>query len=143
MIELIPYRSVNGLMLGDFVDRAKELFGDPVVERKNRSGELVVHYQNLILIFHKGKIKLQECVVPYGVPTRISGRDLDWSLSGLKALCKEDGAPLEYYGSVILFNTGIGMSGVEEGAEDDRTIGIFSSDVWVDLRPKMKSFSLD
>lgn len=102
-----------------------------------------MQYQHLILIFHKETLQLQECVVPYGVPTRISGRDLDWSFSGLKALCKEDGAPLEYYGSVILFNVGIGMSGVDEDAEDDRTIGIFSRDVWVDLKPKMKPFPLD
>jgi len=143
VIELIPYQSVNGLLLGDPVGQAKELFGDPVVERRDGYGELIEQYESLVLIFHRETLRLQECMVPYGVRTRIGGRDLDWSLSGLKALCKEDGDPLEYYGSVILLNIGIVLSGVEEGAESDRAVGLFSRDVWADLRPQMKPFLLD
>ncbi|WP_337245605.1 hypothetical protein [Luteimonas sp. gir] len=142
MIQLIPYRSVNGLLLGDYVDRAKELFGDPVVERRDGSGNLIEQYRSLILVFQKETLRLQECEVQCGVKTQVNGRDLDWSLPGLKALCEEDGDPQEYYGSVILFKIGIVMSGVGEGAESDRTIGIFLRDVWADLRPKMKPFTL-
>ena len=140
MIDLIPYQSVNGLLLGDPAGRANELFGNPVVERKDRHGELIMQYEDLVLVFNRETLLLQECTVPYGVPTQINGRNLDWSLSGLKALCIEDGDPLEYYGSVVLFNLGIALSGVEEDAESDRTVGLFSKDAWSDLMPKMKPF---
>lgn len=143
MIDLVPYRSINGLMLGDPVDRAKEIFGKPIAERRDRYGELIEHYEFIKLVFHRDSLLLQECSVFNGVPTRINGRDLDWSLSGLKALCVEDGKPLEYYGAVVLLNVGIVLTGVEEDAESDRAVGIFSEDVWADLVPKMKPFSID
>lgn len=141
MVDLVPYRSVDSLLLGDSVDRATELFGAPRFDSVNRSGEVKRQYESFTLIFHKDTRNLQECVVPHGTPLRIGGARFSWTLAEMHALCEEDGDPLEYYGAIVLFNKGIAMSGVEEDAESDRTVGIFSKDVWASLKTKMKPFS--
>lgn len=140
MVDLVPYRSVDSLLLGDSVDRATVLFGAPRFDSVNRSGELERQYEQFTLIFRKDTRELQECVVPHGTPLRIGGKQFSWTLAEMHALCREDGDPLEYYGAIVLFNKGLAMSGVEEDAESDRTVGIFSENVWDSLKPKMKPF---
>lgn len=143
MVDLVPYRSVDSLLLGDSVDRATELFGVPRFDSVNRSGQLKRQYELFTLIFHQDTRELQECVVPHRTPLRIDGKEFSWTLAEMHALCAEDGDPLEYYGSIVLFNKGIAMSGVEEDAESDRTVGIFAQDVWASLKSKMKPFKYE
>jgi hypothetical protein len=140
MIHLVPYRSVNNLILGDSIDRAIELFGPPRGEENTRSGNLNYSYDDFILVFRKGDRALQECVVPYGVPLNIGDAEFDWSIPAMHRLCEEDGNPLEYYGTVLLFRLGLAMSGVSEGDEGERSVSIFLKEVWSDDVARMKPF---
>lgn len=140
MIHLIPYRSINSLPLGSSMEDAKELFGDPQALDKNESGELQYYYDEFALVFHEATRKLQECVVYREAAVRIGEEVFSWSLPEMKALCRRDREPMEFYGSVVLFNVGVVMTGVEEDAESDRAIGIFSEDVWAPMRAEMKPF---
>lgn len=142
MIELVPYHSVNALSLGSGVDQAVEMFGPPNVQSVLRSGNLRATYTCFTLIFRKESLGLQECVVHFGTPVRIAGVEFDWSLAAMEKLCAEDGDPREYFGTVLLFNSGLSMSGLAEGAESDRTISIFSEDVWAPVRTEMAPLPL-
>ena len=91
MNELISYLSINGFQLGDSPDQADELFGEARLEKHNREGELEKHYDDFILRFTPDTSRFRECTVPFNVPTRLNGRDVDWSVSGFESLCKDDG----------------------------------------------------
>jgi len=140
MNELISYRSVNGLKFGDSPERAEELFGKAGLNQRNQEGELEMFYENLILRFSQGTEIFRECTVPFNVQTQLNGQNVDWSVAGLKSICEADGEPMEFYGTVILFNQGVALTGIEEGAESDRTVTIFNLGDWDAFRKGMKPF---
>lgn len=142
MIELVPYHSVNAVSLGSSVDHAVKMFGPPDAQCVLRSGNLRATYTCFTLIFSKRSLRLQECVVRFGAPVRIAGVEFDWSLAAMEKLCAEDGDPREYFGTVLLFNRGLSMSGLAEGAESDRTVSIFLEDVWAPVRAEMAPLPL-
>lgn len=137
MNELISYQSINGLQFGDPPKRADELFGNARLEKHNREGELEKHYDEFILRFTPETNQFRECTVPFNAPTSLNGVALEWSVSGLQSLCKDDGEPMEFYGSIVLFSKGVSLTGLEEGAESDRSITIFSQGDWDGFRSQM------
>ena len=139
-INIVPYVSVAGVRFGASPEQAKQKLGLPAVERVTRGGEFVMQYPNNILRFDKKSRVLRECTVPFGADVHLDGEKVDWTVDGLLGLCRRDGSPLEYYGSVVLFSLGVALTGVEDGAECDRSITAFCRGVWDDLREQMSSF---
>jgi hypothetical protein len=143
MLKLSPYQSVGELHFGDSHEKANEVFGDCLYEKKNRGGELEKHYKDFTLCFTPDALRFRECTVHRNVAVALEGRVVDWSLDGLLSLCREDESPMEYHGTIILFSMGVALTGLEEGADSDRALTVFARGDWDALKGKMKSFNIN
>ena len=140
MIELISYQGLNGLKFGDSIERANQLFGAPLTERKSKGGEIVQHRKGFILRFSSPDKAFSEGVVPCGENVMLDRTLIDWSSEGLSLLCREDGNSLEYFGSVVLFSKGVALSGLENDMESERAIAVFANGVWDSLKNQMNIY---
>lgn len=142
MVTIETYKSVNGLDFGKTASNAKQMLGKPCRESISRSGNLELVYDDITYIFYDDRRRFCEGIVHRDANLSINGISCGWSLGELARLCIEDGTPLESYGSVLLLNLGLVLTGVEEDAESDRTIGAFQRGTWDRYLNEFKPFQI-
>ena len=142
MNELLSYQSANGLGFNDPSERAEELFGKPRLEQRNREGELELFHDDFILRFSADGSGFRECTVPFDSSIRLDGEELGWTEADLESLCKLDGEPMEFHGTVILFGKGVALTGMGKGEESDRSVTLFRRGDWDAFKEGMKRYPL-
>jgi hypothetical protein len=138
----VPYRSIDGLCFGATQEDAENIFGSGLFSKQNRDGELEVHFDDKVLRFSASDGRFRECTIPRGVELLLDGVPVDWSSSSLVELCRMDGAPFEYFGTIVLFNLGIAVTGLAQEEESDRSLTFFRRGDWDELRSDMKPLDL-
>lgn len=139
MIEIRPYESVGPMRFGMSPSEADAQLGAPQTVTKNRSGETVYRYPELLLTFD-GRGLAEIGIPPEGKPTFQS---LDpFTRVGFDHLLTEDGDAQETLGFVVLLNLGITVTGMHDGDASQLAVTAFRKGRWDQLKETMRPLSL-
>ena len=122
-----PYEGVDSLRF----DKSSQsdviaLYGEPTTIRRNRSGAVELHYNDLIARFDPDNDTLREItLLPY-VKTTINGLEVTWDHTFLQKLCKSDTAPRDAYGYIVFTKFGVAVTGIHDNDESQLAITLFS-----------------
>jgi hypothetical protein len=141
--ELLPEKGISKVHLGMNQSDLEAAVGLPKLQRKNRRGEIVYVYDNYSVTFGGEK----GLVVVIGILPTLEllyrGKDIFRDREAWKDLVKEDGAPHEYVGFLVLLSRGVTLTGFHDDDSDQKAITVFAKGRWDHLKDKFKTFAFE
>ena len=136
---LVPNLGALPIEIGATEDQVKSILGEPDIRSTAFRGERVHYYAGCNVGYDSnGRVVhigfWPGCQVRYG--------DLDgFSDAAFERMLKDDGAPMEVVGAIILLNLGISLTGFHDGDVAQKAISMFVKGEHDSLLPKMKPFT--
>lgn len=142
MIEIITYKSIQGIDFGSNPQAIMLQFGSPKLERLNRLGEKEIHFESLVFRYSKDQDTLKEVTVIPECEIIVDGELVSWNKQFIKTL--ESAGPIyEVYGYLVSKIKGIALTGFHDGDEAGKAIHFFAQGEWDDMQDDMNHFTLD
>jgi len=139
-LNIMSYRGLDGLPFGATPDLFTTTLGLPRLQRKNRSGETVQHFNGFMICFESRTNQFRECTFVYETPVHLNGVAVNWSTAGLLGLCMQDSNPMQCGGVVVLMSLGIAISGIADDDLSERSLSAFRSGEWDIFNERLEQF---
>ena len=96
--------------------------GKPTRINRNRKGAEEYHYEHYIIRFDPETQTMFECTLLPKAVASINNIKVTWDKKFLAQVCKQDDAPQDIFGFIVLRQLGIAITGIH--AEDDSQMAI-------------------
>jgi hypothetical protein len=137
-LEIHPNRGVGPLRFGDTPVAVTDAVGPPRKQVSTTGGRLEYEYELFAVRFSGTPPGMTELSFVPGAKLLWRGRDVFEERGILDDLLKEDGAPLEYVGFVVLYGLGLALTGFHDQDRSQLAVTAFAPGTWDDLRARMK-----
>jgi hypothetical protein len=145
MIEVISYKSVNGLEFGASPKRVIEVFGEPNDKGfTNNNCIECLNYDNYSIIFDGEKFS--EFVICPHVKAIVNGVKIGWTLKELLEIIKLDKNPRIDNDGITLYNLGMYIYAFDSSDDDDfndKAIEFFKKGIMDEHKKNTKPFNLE
>lgn len=150
MIEYISYKRVNDLYFNDSPEKAIEIFGEPALKSKSRSGNIELYYSltqkdnyDFTILFDEND-KFSEFILYPFTKAKINGTAIGWELNKILNIINLDSNPrMDDYG-ITLYHLGISFGGFKESDNlGDRSINLFRKDELDEFKEDTKPFHVN
>jgi len=150
MIECISYERVNDLYFNDSPEKAIEVFGEPELKSKSRSGNIELYYDiskkntfDYKIIFDENN-KFSEFMLYPFTKVKINKMDIKWTLEGILPIIEQDSDPRMDPYSITLYDLGILFGEFNpEYIKSNGSINIFRKGELDEFRKDTKPFNLN
>src|SRR6266446_4226693 len=141
--ELLPAEGMSMIKLGMSPSALEAAVGLPKLQRKNRRGEIVYVYDDYSVTFGADTGLVVEIGILPTLDLRYRGKGIFRDQEAWKELVKEDGAPREYVGFLVLLSCGVTLTGFHDDDPDQKAITVFAQGRWDHLKDKLHAFALE
>jgi hypothetical protein len=141
--ELLPEKGISTIKLGMSQSELEAAVGLPKLQRKNRRGEIVYVYDHYSVTFGAEKGLVVEIGILPTLELRYRGKDIFRDHEAWKDLVKEDGAPREYVGFLVLLSRGVTLTGFHDDDSAQKAITVFAKGRWDHLKDKLNAFAFE
>jgi len=146
MIEVISYKSVNGLEFGASPKEVVEVFGEPE-SKDGRFDNIEYFYKNFRVDFDNFDNFDNFDIYPQTKAT-LNGIPIAWTLKEILHIIELDSNPIIDDYSITLYDLGVSFGDFHTSDDDDfsdKTIAFFKKGYWDDIKDKYnaKPFNLE
>ncbi len=138
MLDIHPNVGVAGLTFGASPDEVQQQWGKPISTAKNRSGETVLIYPDILLTFDDAG--LTEAGVTPGADPVVNGARPLSSKADFERLVRDDGQAQQVLGFIVLERLGLTITGVHDGDTGQLALTAFRAGRWARLQDQMTPF---
>jgi hypothetical protein len=137
--KIISYTGPKPLLFGMTKEQAEALVGHPLTIRPNNLGEQDASYKTFSIRYSKDSGSLVEVGFSPNANVDICGLKPFEQPNAWLELLRQDTAPYECLGFIVLLNLGITLTGFHDNDLSQRAITAFNVGRWDDFRTKFAS----
>jgi hypothetical protein len=148
MIEVISYKSVNGLEFGASPEEVIEIFEEPESINENKMYYSISDPNDYDFIISLDNNKFVEFLLCPRTKAILNGTPIAWTLKEILHIIELDSNPIIDDYSITLYDLGVSFGDFHTSDDDDfsdKTIAFFKKGYWDDIKDKYnaKPFNLE